>query len=606
LSAYNKGRVKDTDIIRVGKAETTIGRLKIESVLPERLRETGKKKISDMRVYDKKMVKTILTSVAKHDEKRSGEVSGGLMHLGNQYSTNLGFSVGLDDFKVINKKARDRMVAAAEEQAAKIRDNKKLTKKEQDSRIVDLYMSINEELDKLNMQELQRNPTNIYRMVISGSRGDPDQLKQIVSTPALVMDAKSRIVPHLIPKSYSEGLDLASYWTGLHGARKGLIQKVQGVKDPGYLSKQILNSTMNVLVTENDCGTKQGIWLNLDDPDILDRRLAMGAKLGPKRIGSNVLVTPNLIAMARKTKKKSLFVRSPLRCEAEHGVCKHCLGLAAGGKGYDIGDNVGVIAGQAIGEPSTQLSMRVFHTGGLAKGKGAKSKDMFHRLEQLLRMPRKVTNAAPLALSDGKVTKIEKAPQGGEFIYVNNLKHYVPTAQSRTVNLHDTVHRGIPLSDGNVDPRQLLPLRGIRAVQDYIAAELQRVLQTAVPIRRRNVEVVVKSMTNVTRVEDPGSHPDWVVGDMRPTSAVHAYNKKARKPVIHTPVLKGVDILPLEMQEDWMARLNFQRLNSTLTQAAREGWSTNIHGFHPVPAAAAAVEFGEGKKVLGKEWRGQY
>jgi len=596
ISAERRGDIKATDIITVGGHETTLGRLRIEAALPEKLREIGKKPLSQMRVFDKGMTKKVLTHVAKHYENRYGEVANALLNLGNEYSTSVGFSIGLDDFSVVGKKNRDLLIHGAERKAAKIRQSS-LGRKAQDKKIVEIYQVINEELDRINAMSFDRAPTNISMMVDSGSRGSREQLKQIVSTPALVMDAKSRVVPYLIPKSYSEGMDLASYWTTLHGARKGTLQKVQGVRDPGYMSKQVINSTMNLLVTEKDCGTNQGIWLDLDDPDILDRYTAGSA---------SVLVTPVLVAAARKMNKKALYVRSPMRCEAKHGVCQKCMGLAAGSKSYDVGDNVGVMAGQAIGEPATQLSLRVFHTGGLARGKGAESKDMFVRLQHVLRMPKNLPGAAPLAKTTGRVTKVVKAPQGGELVYIGSKEHYIPEDQTRTVKLRGIVQKGEALSDGSVDPRELLHLRGIQAVQDYIASELQRVLMTAVPVRRRNAEVLSKALTNVTRVDDPGEHPDWLPGDLRPTSVVRAWNKKAKKPVLHTPILKGVDILPLEMQEDWMARLNFQKLNKTLTQAAREGWATNIHGFHPIPAAAQATEFGKGRKVLGDEWKGQY
>jgi DNA-directed RNA polymerase subunit beta' len=171
----------------------------------------------------------------------------------------------------------------------------------------------------------------------------------------------------------------------------------------------------------------------------------------------------------------------------------------------------------------------------------------------------------------------------------------------------DRVKRGDALTaDGAVDPKQLLVLKGVRAVQDYLSNAMHAVLGTAVPVKRRNVEVVVKAMTNVTSLDDVADHPDWVIGDVRPTSQVEAWNRKRGKKIKHTPVVKGVNVLPTEVQEDWIARLNFQNLNRTLAQAAREGWRSNIHGFHPVPGLAFATEFGKGEKRHGEEWRGQY
>tara|TARA_Y100000034_G_scaffold8761_1_gene9435 strand:+ start:17 stop:976 length:960 start_codon:yes stop_codon:yes gene_type:complete len=314
------------------------------------------------------------------------------------------------------------------------------------------------------------------------------------------------------------------------------------------------------------------------------------------------------LSAARKAGRKRVLARSPLRCEADHGVCQACLGRKASGGDWDIGTNIGVIASQSVGEPSTQLSLNVFHTGGIAKGRGAKSKGTFKRLEQIIRLPQNLPNSAPLSLVSGTVQKVETAAQGGKNVYIGGKKHYVPSTQEVQVKRGQAVKRGQSLSDGLVDPRKLLALRGIRDVQDHMASELHGVLKTVAPVRRRNVEVVIKALTNVTKIEDPKAHPTWLPGDIRATSKVHAWNKrqkvKGRKSVEHAPILKGANILPLAMQEDWVARLNFNKLGTTLIEAAREGWKSNIHGFHPVPALAYAKEFG--KQVSVDQWRGQY
>jgi len=286
------------------------------------------------------------------------------------------------------------------------------------------------------------------------------------------------------------------------------------------------------------------------------------------------------------------------------------MGLSENGRPYDTGTNIGVIAGQSIGEPSTQLSLNVFHTGGLAKGRGARSFSTFDRMKQLLTMPKEVPDEAPLARSGGTITKIEKAPQGGEYVYIGGDPHYVPSSQTRAFKRGDRVARGDSLTtDGVVNPKQLLPLKGVEAVQDYLTDHIHGVLKEAAPVKKRNVEVVVKTLTNVTRVEDPGDHPDWAPGDLRPASQVIDWNRKKAKKgkkVSHSPVLKGIDVLPKELEEDWVARMNFQDLSRTLAQAAREGWRSNIHGFHPIPALAHASEFGKAKGKLGPEWKGEY
>jgi DNA-directed RNA polymerase subunit beta' len=211
----------------------------------------------------------------------------------------------------------------------------------------------------------------------------------------------------------------------------------------------------------------------------------------------------------------------------------------------------------------------------------------------------------------GKVQAVQPAPQGGYYVRVGGEQHYVPEARGLSVKKGDSVEKGQALSGGTIDPRQLLVLRGLSPVQDLLTGRLFDLLKTASSdIKRRNIEVVVKSITNLARVEDPGDHPTWVAGDMQPYSQVSAWNRehKGKKPVKFTPELKSLQMVPLELQEDWIARLNAGKQGQTLIEAAREGWKTNIHSFHPIPAVTYGVEFGKKEKAVkpGEKWRGQY
>ncbi len=591
-SAYRKDEIEMTDTIKIGGKETSLGRSEINGMLPEKF-----KLGEEMPELGNKALKTLLTRIAKESPEVYGEVTNKLKDFGNDHSTELGFSIGLDDFTVVNKKRRDRIFNRALEGAK----NKSISAKVED------FAAVDDLLDKLNFADLEANPTNIYEMVRSGSRASPAQLKQIISSPVLVKDGKDRVVPTLITQSYSEGMDLGSYWTTLHGARKGAIQKTQGVRDPGYISKQLINSSIEQVVTVNDCGTTDGIQLSIEDPDVADRYLAIDHKIGNQLVPRNTVFTSRIQAAAVKAGIKTIKVRSPMRCEADHGVCKHCSGLSAEGKPFDIGTNFGVIAAQAIGEPSTQLSLNVFHTGGLAKGKGSDSVNKFKQLSNLLRMPSTLQHVetAALAQLDGQVSNIKTAPQGGKHVFLRRGEkdhmHYVSAAQDVTVRKGQTIKKGDALSDGFVNPRDLLPLKGMEAVQDQISSDLYDVMKTVTPIRRRNIELVVKSATDSTIVDDPGDHPDWLRGDRRRISQVKAWNKKTKgKEVKHNPELFGIDVLPKMLQEDWIARLNYQDLSRSLAEAAQQGFRSNIHGFHPVPSLAFAKEFGKSDGVMGE------
>lgn len=605
-----RGDIGTTDVIKVGGAETTLGRMEIEEVLPPELRETGKKPLSEMRTYDKGGTKDVLRSIAKNHPKTYADVANRFKDIGNEVSYETGFSIGLDDFQVVNKESRNRMIRAGQIEADRLRATTKDRRKGKEKAIAHLQ-SVDDAIDAMTDATLKANPTNIYKMVVSGSRGKPEQLKQIISTPALVMDAKSEVVPFMIDKSYSEGMDLASYWTTMHGARKGAIQKVQGVRNPGYLSKRILNSSMDQVVSVPDCGTGKGISLDVDNRDVVDRYLSQNVKVGGAVYRAGSTVTPDIIAAARKSKRGSLPVRSPLRCEAKEGICQKCLGLESGGKVPEIGTNIGVIAGQAIGEPSVQLSLNTFHTGGIAKGRSARSANTFQTLNNLLTLPAQLPDSATLAERGGVVQEVRKQDQGGWEVKVGGKKHYVREDHGLAVRRGDKVSRGDRISDlGTIDPRKLLKLKGLTDVQDLLSKEIEEVIhENAAPVKRRNIEVVVRSLTNLAEVDDPGDNPNWTPGDYRRISEINHWNRVSgpkKRDARFTPILKGVGTLPTAQSEDWMARLNFQKLNETMERAVREGWKSDIHGFHPIPAAAHASEFGKGEDIMGKGWKGQY
>jgi hypothetical protein len=203
----------------------------------------------------------------------------------------------------------------------------------------------------------------------------------------------------------------------------------------------------------------------------------------------------------------------------------------------------------------------------------------------------------------GKISKIEKDPAGGHNVFVGDHRHYVPQKSGnpmyagRALSVGTEVKRGAPLSYGPVNPHEMLPLTGVEPVQGYLAGELHKIYKDH-GIRRRNTEVIVKAMTNLTRIEDPGDEATFIRGDFAPQTRVASLNRKlpkGGKPIVHQPVLKGVTMLPLDMQEDWMARLNHERLSQTLVEAAQQGWTSHLHGTHPIPSAVYGAEFGRGK-----------
>ena len=266
---------------------------------------------------------------------------------------------------------------------------------------------------------------------------------------------------------------------------------------------------------------------------------------------------------------------------------------------------MGVIAGQSLGERATQLAMKAFHTGGTAASKEGLV-DEFQRVKDLFLFPKTLPGSATLSTVSGTVSKVQKDPAGGHNVFVrtgkDEVRHYVPQSRGapamggKLLKKGARIKRGMALSKGPVNPHEMLPLTGVEPVQGYLSDALHKVYGPH-GIRRRNTEVVVKSLTNLTQVEDPGDHKTFIRGDFVPTSLVAGMNRKSKgaRPVVHRPVLKGINVLPLDMQEDWMARMNHQNIKSTVVEAAQQGWTSKLHGQHPIPPITYGVEFGRGK-----------
>jgi DNA-directed RNA polymerase subunit beta' len=599
-SAVRKGEVTFSDQIKVGGLASTAGRFMVAGALPEKMRKGFLKRKEPL---DKKGQSQLLTSLAKNHKDDYGNVVNRLKDLGNDWSTQSAFSIGLEDIKP-EKILRQQVLAKADRQVARLTG----TKKQRDSKAIQIYDKATQDLHR-KINDMSEGQSKLLTMNRSGIKPGMDALRQIKMAPMLIANAKGETIPTPVKKSYSEGLDLADYWTSMSGARKGIIQKVQQVQEPGYLSKMVMNSVMNNSITDNDCGTEKGIALGVDEKDVLDRYLAADHKAGRKTFRAGTLVTPEIRSSLRNNKVSRVMVRSPMRCQHGPGICKKCYGLTEDGKEPEQGLNVGVLAGQSLGERATQLAMKAFHTGGTASSKEGLV-DEFQRVKDLLLFPKTLPGSATLSTVNGTVSKVQQDPAGGHNVFVKagdrEVRHYVPqkrgvpTIGGKKLRRGAAIRKGAAISGGPVNPHQMLPLTGVEPVQGYLSGELHKIYGQH-GIRRRNTEVVVKSLTNLTKVEDPGDQTEFIRGDYAPQSRIAALNrqmkkaKKGARPAVHVPILKGVNVLPLDMQEDWMARMNHQNIKSTVVDAAQQGWTSKLHGKHPIPPTVYGSGIGKGK-----------
>lgn len=579
------------------KKTTTVGRLMIYQALPKEVRSD--KILNDPKfLFDKKNLQDLLTRVAKDHNKEFGKVSDKLKDMGNEFAT--GLSIGLEDF-MSDGKHRDVVLSKALQEEKRIRASK-VSDDKKEERIVKLYSDAAGEIGKKAKVRADASSNRMYDWVRSGARGSWDQYRQMTVAPMLVADSKGKTVPIPIGKSYSEGLDIGSYWASMHGARMGTISRVEGTWRPGLAGKQIMQTTMNQVIVDEDCGTNKGVKMPVSDRDALGRFTVGDINLGKKggkdkgSIPSGTLITPDVINRLKNNKVSDLRVRTPLKCSHGKGMCAKCYGINEDGKLHEAGMNVGILAAQRLGEPATQLSMNAFHTGGVVGAKGTQAVSTFDRLDQLLGLPKKLPGSATLAQSDGSVEKVEKDPAGGWSVFIKGQRHYVPASRELTVRKGKPVKRGDAISSGPKNPRQMLPLTGLNSVQSYLVDEIQKIYKDEAPLSKRNTETFVRAMTNLSEVIEPSDHPDWLRGDHIPTSEISSYNseKGKEKAVKHTPILSGVDMLPLELQEDWIARLQSRNLRSTIVDAASEGWRSKVHSTHPIPGMAVGKEFGQG------------
>ena len=632
VEALRSGKHKYTDVVTLEGKKTTPGRVLLSSVLPGSLHSQV---LHDLDFHiDRDGLASILTQIGKRNPAEFGRIADNIKNLG--YDASFGVvktslskngnvaigthSLSLNDFTP-DKVTREAVLKPAREKVEHIYANEKLTAAERDRQAIDVWVDASDKMSKLHGQKEEEHPSNLFLMARAKTKPSWDQYKQMVLAPMIYRDSFDRDIPLPVTKSYAEGLDLGGYWTQLYGARRGAVMKVQEVREPGALSKLLMNTGMNLLVEKADCGTKRGIVLPASEHEVHDRYLAAAFHAGSLHVPEGTRLDPDIVGQIRAADKNAkLLVRSPLKCEAEHGICQKCIGTAVTGEPHELGTNIGVIAAQSVGERAMQLMLKGFHTGGVREaGGGAKVVNQFDLFQQLTKLQQKIPNAATVAMTSGKVERIEPTETGVD-VYVGGVKHFIgrdpagnplhqalPGANkdSRYITWAapkpgDYVEAGQTLSDPNrttINPHDLYRATGsMDAVQNHITEEMDKIYERGKQgVRRRMLETVVKSMSNLTKVEDPGDHPYIMRGEFHPTSVIKRINEtelKGKMPILHKPVLQGVDMLPLSLQEDWMAKMQHSHLKDTLYEAAAQGLLSHLHGPHPIPGVAYGAEFG--------------
>lgn len=382
IDAADKGEVSYTDVMNIGGRETTPGRAKVYASLPEKIR-SDKFYTDPTFVLGKGNLAKVLTVMGREAPGDFAPAIDKLKNIGFGYAHTSGFSFSLDDFSTLSE-IRDKHLLAARKQIAINAVNKRLSPEERDAKAVTAYMTADKAIGIEAKIELKRRGSKLFAMNEAGVKPGWDQLKQLIIAPILLQNAAGRVIPVPVSHSYSEGVSMSDYFIGAAGARKGLIEKVQAVREPGALSKQLINTAIPLVVTSKDCGTTDGLAMDVSSTDVIDRYLSKPVKLSSgETIARGTLVSPALAAKMMAAKVGRVIVGSPLKCELPKGLCTHCYGADEQGHGIKLGTNIGVIAGQSIGERGTQLSMKCTRHDSLVFVKTAGARPRVTTLESL-------------------------------------------------------------------------------------------------------------------------------------------------------------------------------------------------------------------------------
>ena len=510
-----------------------------------------------------------------------------IKQLGFTYSTKAGITIGVADVIVPEEKAE--LMKQSEEKVATVMNQYRrglITNEERYSRIISIWSKCKDELTDILMKSMDRY-NNIMLMVDSKARGNKSQITQLGGMRGLMANPSGRIIELPIKSNFREGLTVLEYFISTHGARKGLADTALRTADSGYLTRRLVDVAQDVIVREDDCGTDKGFMVSkIQDgkeviEDLYDRiegRYSFETVRNPQT--GEVLVNRSELIDSHKAEAivdagvEKLQIRSVLSCRARHGVCKICYGRnLATGKHVEIGEAVGIIAAQSIGEPGTQLTMRTFHTGGVA---GDDITQGLPRIQELFEA-RNPKGQAIISELDGVVKEIREAKDRREIEVQGEAesKVYSITYGSRIrVSEGQHIEAGDELTEGSIDPKDMLRIKGIRGVQNYILQEVQRVYRNqGVEINDKHVEVMVKQMLRKIRIVDagdttllPGAFVDIHEYESANSEAIFA----GLEPAVAKPVLLGITKASLET-DSFLSAASFQETTRVLTDAAIKG-----------------------------------
>lgn len=568
---------------------TTVGRLTLNEMIPASLGYYNE-------VIDKKKLGSIVYEAYRLEgNARTAEMLDGIKMLGFKYSTRAGITVGVTDFQTPEAKAA--ILSEAEAVVESIHEDFQRGMITEDERHVQVIEVWNQATDDVTdaLKETLEEDNPVYMMAVSGARGNFQQIRQLAGMRGLMADPSGKIIDLPIKANFREGLTVLEYFISTHGARKGLADTALRTADSGYLTRRLVDVSQDVIVREEDCESAEGIWVSrimegsqLIEP--LNQRIVgrvsvdtiQHPETGEILVDENQLIDDDAGVAIEAAGITSVKIRSVLTCKTRHGVCKKCYGRnLATGYDVEIGEAVGILAAQSIGEPGTQLTMRTFHTGGVA---GDDITIGLPRVEELFEV-RKPKGQAVVTEVSGKVRfgenkgrrEVEVLGDEGEVFgsYIINYGSRMRVAEG------DEIEIGDALTEGPLNPHDILKTKGLQDVQRYLLQEVQKVYRSqGVDISDKHIEIMIRQMLKRVKIEDPGD-TSLLPGAFIDIANFEEENAQVidegRLPASCSPMLLGITKASLNT-DSFLSAASFQETTKVLTEAAIKGKVDNLIG----------------------------
>ena len=575
--------------------DTTPGRMLFEEALPDDYTDRFGH-INE--VVKKKEMGVIVERLSDHYHKSQvAEALDKIKNLCYRYAAQSGLTVSIDDVKTPKLKAT--ILEDHEVQAEKVETQFRrgiITDGERRQQEVRIWTDATAKVQKAMEDEFKAQRFNpIDMMVGSGARGNMTQMRQIAGMRGLVANPRGDMIPRPIKKNFREGLETLEYFIATPGARKGLVDTALRTADSGYLTRRLVDVAQELIIREPDCGTNLGLWIDNVGPDTANKRAYLETKLFGRALSQDVTLADGTVfprnmivgdaemdALRDDPSVNRVRVRSVVTCDAELGVCALCYGRSlATGKEIELGEAVGVIAAQSIGEPGTQLTMRTFHTGGVA------GKDIAGGLPRVVELfeARTPRGSARLARATGVVRIGDDEGKGIPVTVVDDQgeEHQIvlPTGSRPLVTDGQDVKAGDPITDGPFDPKELMEIKGIRETQLYLVEEVQKVYRDqGVSIHDKHIELIVRQMTRRVGVQEPGD-TGFLPGERADAKVFRDTNRRmveeGKKPAEGRPEIMGITKASLAT-ESWLSAASFQETTRVLTEAAIDGRGDSLLG----------------------------